>query len=75
MEVEKEFRAAVSELEQIRHINLRLKSGGNSEQQWLSEELERKNKLNKNLKDVIFGVVVQKAGRRGDEDDVEHLMR
>ena len=73
--MEQESRTVLSELEQIRHINLRLKSGANAEQQWLTQELERKNKLNKSLKDVIFGVVVQKAGRRDDEDDVEHIMR
>ena len=51
---------------------MRIKSG--NEQQWLTQELERKDKLNKNLKEVIFSVVVQKAGRE-DEDDVEHIMR
>ena len=75
MEGEKENRTIVKELDELRNVNMRLKSGTNGEQQWLTQQLERKNKLNKSLKEVIFGVVVQKAGRRDDEDDVEHIMR
>ena len=47
-------------------MNIRGQSGVNHQVECLQQDIDKKVKLNKALKDVIFAVIVQKAGKRQD---------
>lgn len=56
-----------SQLQQLIKMNIRGQSEVNHQIECLQQDIDKKMKLNKALKDVIFAVIVQKAGKRQDQ--------